>query len=186
MKTREDMLQMVSTGSVCAEIGVFNGDFSKIIYSVVKPSKLYLVDLFNGMASSGDKNGENNKKISLDKSYENLSRHFKGNNSVTLYKGKSFDFLNGLPDECLDFIYIDGDHSYEGVSSDLALARVKVKKDGIIAGHDYCPRFPGVMKALDEFVNRFNLLPKFTASDKIPSFYMINSHENPLLHSSYS
>lgn len=176
MNTREDMLLLVPKHAVCAEIGVFSGDFSKVIKSIVNPSKLYLVDLFNGMASSGDKNGENNKKISLDKSFINLTRLYSNDESVSLFKGKSADFFKSIPDHSLDFVYIDGDHSYEGVVKDLSMARTKVKKDGIISGHDYCPRFPGVMKALDEFSNRFSLIPQFTAEDKIPSFYIVNSY----------
>lgn len=186
MKTREEIIKLIPKGSICAELGVFNGDFSKFIYNNANPSRLYLVDIFRGTVDSGDKNGDNVRKISLDKSYDDLSKHFKSDKSVVLYKGKSVDFLKGLPDETLDFIYIDADHSYAAVASDLSWARTKVKKNGIIAGHDYCPRFSGVMKALDEFVNKFNLVPKFTSSDKIPSFYLINSYENPLLHSSYS
>lgn len=168
------MLRIVPKGSVCAEIGVFSGDFSKVIYETVKPSKFYLVDLFTGHASSGDKNGENNRKISLDASFKELSNYFNKKDSVELYKGKSTNFLNSLPDYHLDFIYIDGDHSYQGVSEDLMLSKIKVKPGGIISGHDYCPRFPGVMKALDDFVNKFNLSTKFTVKDKIPSFFLIN------------
>lgn len=174
MNTREDMLHIVPKGSVCAEIGVFSGDFSKLIYNVVRPSKLYLVDLFKGTVSSGDKNGENETKISLDQAYTDLLQHFKKDSSVELYKGRSSDFLSKLPDGSLDFVYIDGDHSFKGVSSDLNLSRTKVKKNGIISGHDYCPRFSGVMKALDDFTNKFKLKTVFTLQDKIPSFYVIN------------
>ena len=174
MNTREEMLHIVPKGGVCAEIGVFSGDFSKVIYNTIGPSKLYLVDFFKGEVSSGDKNGENERRISLDKSYSDLLKYFKETDSVELYRGSSFDFLSSLPDGYLDFIYIDGDHSFKGVSSDLLLSRNKVKRNGIISGHDYCPRFSGVMKALDEFVNKFKLKATFTTQDKIPSFYVIN------------
>lgn len=56
----------------------------------------------------------------------------------------------------LDFIYIDADHSYNGVWNDLCSWYSKVRVGGIIGGHDYMhPDFPGVKQAIDEFFRRF-------------------------------
>lgn len=41
------------------------------------------------------------------------------------------------PDRSLDFVFIDGDHSYDGVMRDLVAWIPKVKVGGILAGHDY-------------------------------------------------
>ena len=45
--------------------------------------------------------------------------------------------LDTLDDQTLDIVYIDGDHSYEGVKRDLDAAGRKVKKGGIIIVNDY-------------------------------------------------
>ena len=51
-----------------------------------------------------------------------------------------------------DFVWIDGDHSYEQVKRDITNYLPKVKKGGIIGGHDYNSNvFTGVKKAVDEF-----------------------------------
>jgi len=39
----------------------------------------------------------------------------------------------------VDFLFIDGDHSYEGVSKDFEMYSPLVRKGGIIAFHDICP-----------------------------------------------
>ena len=44
----------------------------------------------------------------------------------------SKDYVN----ESIDFIFIDGDHSYDAVRADIVTWTPKLKKDGIIAGHD--------------------------------------------------
>lgn len=55
----------------------------------------------------------------------------------------------------VDFVYIDGNHSYESVKKDIALYYPLVKNNGLIGGHDYAPFYETVMKAVDEFaVNR--------------------------------
>jgi len=46
--------------------------------------------------------------------------------------------LQSLPDESYDFVYLDGDHSYEGVKAEIPLYWEKVKRGGVLAGHDYC------------------------------------------------
>jgi hypothetical protein len=56
---------------------------------------------------------------------------------VTVKEGDSSKNLNVYPDGYFDFIYIDGDHSYEGVQKDADVAKTKIKKDGIIAFNDY-------------------------------------------------
>ena len=49
-----------------------------------------------------------------------------------------------------DFIFIDAAHDYESVKKDIEVWLPKLKPDGILAGHDYCEKFPGVMKAVQE------------------------------------
>ena len=174
MKTREEILTLIPTNSVGAEIGVFEGQFSKIILDTIKPKEFYLVDLFEGEMCSGDKNGENIKYIDLEKSYNNLTKLYSTNSAIKFFKGKSEIFLRELPDSYLDFIYIDGDHSYNGCKIDLELAKTKVKKGGIIAGHDYCNMFTGVVAAVDEFVTQHSVKLNLTTDDKCTSYYFLN------------
>lgn len=47
------------------------------------------------------------------------------------------DCFSNLP---IDFAFIDGDHTYEGVKSDFSLYAPMVKKGGIVAFHDILPR----------------------------------------------
>jgi cephalosporin hydroxylase len=64
----------------------------------------------------------------------------------------SLEAANLYADNSLDFVFIDADHSYEGVISDIKAWFPKVKVGGHIAGHDYNEiDWPGVVKAVDEF-----------------------------------
>jgi hypothetical protein len=55
-------------------------------------------------------------------------------------------------DGTLDFVFLDADHEYEAVRRDLEAWFPKVKRRGVLGGHDYLhANFPGVRRAADEF-----------------------------------
>jgi predicted O-methyltransferase YrrM len=55
---------------------------------------------------------------------------------------------------CLDVLFIDGDHSYAAVNSDLATYGPRVKRGGVILLHDYELPGAGVHKAVLEYAAR--------------------------------
>ena len=55
-----------------------------------------------------------------------------------------------VPDGWADFVFIDAAHSYEAVRDDIRLWAPKVKPGGWLGGHDYHPKFQGVIRAVDE------------------------------------
>lgn len=57
----------------------------------------------------------------------------------------------------LDSLFIDGDHSAEGVLRDFECWAPLVKPGGIIAGHDYWARDPGVMDAVNSLGRSFEV-----------------------------
>lgn len=66
---------------------------------------------------------------------------------------RSLVTIGQVADLVFDVLYIDGDHSYEGASADLANYSPFVRSGGLILMHDVlCPdTFPGVRRAFDEF-----------------------------------
>ena len=47
---RNDLLRTFKKGLIIAELGVFEGEFSKNIFNICQPKKLFLVDLFEGLS----------------------------------------------------------------------------------------------------------------------------------------
>jgi len=138
-----------------AELGVAYGGHSEAILNNTKIDKLYGIDPYQHTIGYIDK--MNYPQDEFDELYkyaiERLSR-FKGR--YEHIKKYSKDAVINVPEQ-IDFIYIDADHSYEGVWNDLCLWFSKIKIEGIIGGHDYMhPDFPGVKQAIDEFFSRFN------------------------------
>jgi predicted O-methyltransferase YrrM len=67
---------------------------------------------------------------------------------VNMIQSMSLDAAPLYENESIDFIMIDGDHTYEAVRDDIAAYLPKMKPGSIMAGDDY--GWPGVGKAVDE------------------------------------
>ena len=58
-----------------------------------------------------------------------------------------------LKDEKVDFLFIDGDHTYQGVKQDFQMYSPLVKKGGIVAVHDIVTHDPASGCEVDRFWN---------------------------------
>ena len=69
--------------------------------------------------------------------------------------GKSVEVARDFRDETLCVVYVDASHEYDDVCDDLRVWWPKVRRGGILAGHDYGqPSHPGVKLAVDGFISQ--------------------------------
>ena len=54
----------------------------------------------------------------------------------------------------LDVVYIDAKHTYTGVQEDIAIWTPKIRKGGLLCGHDYSKEWPGVVRAVEEAIGK--------------------------------
>ena len=69
-------------------------------------------------------------------------QHFRENaeqwkDRITIFKGKSMDFLDQIPDNSLDFVFHDSDHSYPFVLNEIKAFLPKIKTGGYSIGDDF-------------------------------------------------
>lgn len=121
----------LGTGLIGAEVGVNKGYNAAYICNTVKPKMLYLIDPWNNFfdPASGEVIGE----IQFILTQKNLSRF----PCCQFIRDTSFGASEKFGNEKLDFVYIDADHSYPAVLSDIARWYPKVRQGGIIGGHDF-------------------------------------------------
>ena len=135
--TRQAMMKaLVGQGKVIVEVGVFLGEFANFLLSL-QPKQLILIDPWEGVGQSGDHDGNNVKVANLPASYMNILNQTRALQHVDVVRGKSAEILPFYKDESIDVLYLDGDHSYEGVKKDLEVGWPKVKKGGWLMGHDF-------------------------------------------------
>lgn len=119
------------------EIGTWKGEFSKIILDSWDGT-LYMVDPWRGL---GDEYTASDNQIKPEHSnaYNNTMNSIRGNeHRAFMLRGLSNELYDLFKDESLDFIYIDGNHKYDYVVEDINLWFPKVKRGGLVMGHDYC------------------------------------------------
>jgi len=67
---------------------------------------------------------------------------------VVPIQGRSTDVAPRF--DAIDFVFIDGDHSYVSICEDIAAWVPRISRGGVIAGHDYMAHHPGVIRAVNE------------------------------------
>lgn len=144
------LLDVLPKQAVVAEIGVSRGDYSEKILSVIQPQKLYLIDAWNS------------EPYHFKEAIEaRFSKEIKSG-QIVICQGISTVELEKVADKFFDWVFIDTDHTYQTTAKELEICRKKVKRGGIIAGHDYVtgawlPKLRyGVVEAVNEFCTKYN------------------------------
>lgn len=159
LKTRESILRILPKNAVCAELGVFRGDFSQHILNIAKPREAHFIDVW------WEEFGENypdwgrytnyGKLKTRDAYNESKAKIEKFNTKSTIHVGSDLDYLSTFSDNYFDWVYIDSSHLYEHTLKELAILKHKIKAGGIISGHDWYDEkdhvHGGVKKAIMEF-----------------------------------
>ena len=156
------------------EVGVFHGvtarNVCELLHKIHKNDFQYIgLDLFGEKGENLNEAIPNTKFSNPFKSFyfkyikkidpysieavNGLLKKYKDN--VHLIKGNSNELLKKIDVSKVDYVFLDGGHSYDTVINDLINCKVVVENNGVILCDDYDLSYaPGVKKAIDEFVDR--------------------------------
>lgn len=130
------------------EIGCYAGESTEIILSSDAFVYFACIDPWERDYDPTDPTGDDGILLA-EKAFD---ERFAGNPVVFKFKQKSEDAARLFATGTIDFLYIDGNHQYDYVMSDLMQYVPKVKPGGIIAGHDYNePTRPDVTRAVLDY-----------------------------------
>lgn len=138
-----------------AEIGVKNGRFIQHLLSQFSSLEMYAVDPWEPQPFAN----ESYVLWDFDDIYtEYQSRIEPYRLRVREMRMYSHDAVHHIPDKALDFVFIDAQHDYGSVVTDITAWAPKVKPGGLLSGHDYNKiKFPGVCCAVEELVDGFEV-----------------------------
>ena len=145
------------------KLGSPRANFSDFLISNLAPKEFHAFDIFRMHKAQqiwGQDSAEFFNGLTQREFFEN--RFANAICDVVINEGLSAVTLKTYPDEFFDLIYVDGDHSYEGVKDDAALSLVKIKRGGTIVFNDYVlydhtGDHYGVVPVVNELVVRNNL-----------------------------
>ena len=144
------------------EVGSWMGASTCFIAGGLKGdgAKIYAVDNFQGLSTCGEDAAWYNRhfrRLGANSTLEIFQRNFAALGfsrrsepvvSDSLAAARSLSEKQGR----IDFIFIDGDHSYEACRADIAAWTPYVKRGGVIAFHDFGSRADGVTRAIFEAI----------------------------------
>lgn len=130
-----------------AEVGCFQGDFSKTL-SKDWEGGIISIDYFD------------DKDFLYTYDLEEKARRNLDGTKCMVVKGTSLEVASNIVDGSLDWVYIDADHQYKHALEDINAWFPKVRKGGVVSGHDYIKDYKvqniefGVWRAVDEFCEK--------------------------------
>jgi Methyltransferase domain len=159
---RRRLLARLPKSANGAEVGSWKGDFAAQLLTRTNPRSLYLIDpwehrdettyeqaMFGGHGAEGE--------AGMQAVYDSVRDRFSTEierGRVIVRRSRSVAAAAELPGDALDWVYIDGDHTYEAVKADLEAYYRVIRPGGLLAGDDYgIPGWwqDGVTRAVDEF-----------------------------------
>ena len=131
-----------------AEIGIYCADNAREYTKELNFKKLFLIDPFPS------KDESEICGYTSDQWYPKVVEMFKDNSAIEIVK-KTSEEATKIIDEKFDFVYIDGNHSYENVKQDIELWYPKTKVGGFFGGHDWL--LSDVKKAVTEIFKKYEI-----------------------------
>ncbi len=120
-----------------AEVGVYKGDFAyRLLEKCNSIEKYFMIDPWRHLEDWSKPANKNNNTFEKFLSETKEKTNFAANKTVIL-RGKTTEVIDKIPNNALDFAYIDGDHTLKGITIDLIRLFDKVRVGGWIGGDDF-------------------------------------------------
>ena len=119
-----------------AELGCWTGMSTVILGNIAKENggRVVSIDSFKGAET--DNLEDSARVFNIRLICETNLKNSGVRDQVELIDSKTEEAASKFPDEHFDAIFIDADHRYAAVKKDIELWTPKVKKGGLICGHD--------------------------------------------------
>ena len=164
---REDLAPMFATLGFKegAEVGVRRGQFAEVFCKNIKGLHMTCIDPWAPYS--------NYTKTRQDRYFDITKKRLEPYN-VTFIRKTSMEALADVPDNSLDFVHIDGDHSFDYVCPDIIFWTKKLKSHGVMICHDYYRfRWAGVVDAVDAYTSCHAIIPWFMIKHREPTVFWL-------------
>jgi len=177
-----ELLKSLGLTDSGVELGTFKGEYSRVILESW-PGTLYMVDVWRPLSIEeyDDQSNHANHSDAYSEAMKNTKEYAE---RAHMIRCRGEIASNLFPDEYLDFVYIDANHTYEAVTEDIKIWYPKIKSGGILAGHDYIKLdYSGTEKNIPLFLwneqtpDQQNYAGMFGVNPAVEEFCIDNGYE---------
>lgn len=143
------LASLVPAGEAIVEIGAYTGQSSCYLARGAQEghgAEVHSVDLWD---LGGQKHSAKYAQASVLATFHRQTTA--AGVAVVPHRCSSVDAASGWTGPKVGMLFVDGMHTYGGVMSDLHAWTPHLAADAWVVWHDYCDRFPGVIRAVDEW-----------------------------------
>ena len=153
-----------------AEIGTERGKYAQVLCETNPDLRLFCVDSWISYENYREHVSQEQQNGFYKEAVDRLAPH-----NCMLIKSFSMDALKFFEDESLDFVYLDANHEFQHVTNDIAEWSKKVRKGGIVSGHDFV-RMGG---AKGEFMHVKDVVQGWAYAKKINPWFVYKGDKCP-------
>jgi len=154
MSTLYPIVKGLAPNSLIVEIGTYHGRSARF-FSLSNPEvKIITIDIVKNPGGAGHPRHPEGGLF--------IDREVLEGGNIFQIVGESGEISKGFNWK-IDLLFIDDGHTYEDVWRDIKVWTPFVKPGGYVVFHDYCPRHPGVIKAVDEWMSDNKEFTKVTS-----------------------
>jgi hypothetical protein len=113
------------------EIGSWKGQSTKALLEA-SIGEVHAIDHFQGSPTD-----ESRGFAQVQDVFAQFMENVGGYDNLNIHNMSSAEAVDKFEDKSVDMVWIDADHSHEGCSADIDMWLPKVRKGGLICGHDY-------------------------------------------------
>ena len=150
-----------------AEVGVRKGLFSRVLCKANPALRLYCVDPW--MPYGGRKYTQEKQDHLFEVAQENLKPY-----NVTFIRKTSMEAAKDIKENSLDFVFIDGNHTFDFAMEDIIHWSQRVRSGGIVACHDFhYGSNVEVVEACMAYTRAHHIDPWYCTKESQPTAYWV-------------
>jgi predicted O-methyltransferase YrrM len=156
------------------EIGSYKGQYAETLMRAIPDLDLTAVDAWTVYKGYKDYGNNDLETVAYEEAKVRSER-----SGFKILRAWSLDAVKEFEDESLDFVFIDANHDFRHVTDDVDEWSKKVRKGGIVSGHDFFRNHHkgfGVREAIPAYCSAYDIKPLFIwKKDHCPSWMYVKS-----------
>ncbi len=133
-----DGAHFVEVGGYCGKSSIY---LARLVRASGKRIKIDVVDCYGDPAFGATPN-----------TFRHFVEELRVADLINLRVMTDLEAAATYPDGSLDFVWLDADHTYEGTKAAILAYLPKLRRGGVLGGHDMTTKYPGVLQAVGELL----------------------------------